>query len=136
MDFRASSLATTLVALTLSGCAAAPDNLTQAIATCNSGARYVEIRDSGIVYRILGERGSQSGVHEGFLIRFPYRANGAVTRVEDNVDITGPIPLRRGDQVTLQGQFECNDQVIHWTHHDPRGRHLAGYITVNGKTYQ
>jgi hypothetical protein len=84
------------------------------------------------VTRVLGIRRSYSGAHEGFLIA----ANGQRIKIEDNVDITGPIVLRRGDAVSLLGQYECDDGVIHWTHHDPRGRHPAGYIEVNGQRYQ
>jgi hypothetical protein len=57
-------------------------------------------------------------------------------RVEDNTIITGPIPLSKGEAVTLQGQYECNDGVIHWTHHDPRLRHIGGYIQAGGKIYR
>jgi hypothetical protein len=84
------------------------------------------------VVRVLGIRNSYSGAHEGFLIAAQQRR----IKVEDNVDITGPIPLRRGDAVSLLGQYECDDGVIHWTHRDPRGRHIAGYIEVNGQRYQ
>ena len=33
---------------------------------------------------------------------------------------------------------EWNEQggIIHWTHHDPDGRHLPGWIKHNGRTYQ
>jgi hypothetical protein len=72
------------------------------------------------------------GTHEGFIVSLA----GRTYRVEDNVDITGPVPLRRGERIELQGQFECNDYVIHWTHRDPAGRHVAGYIEADGKTYQ
>lgn len=85
-----------------------------------------------VVVRVLGERGSRSGVHEGFIIRVGRRT----LKVEDNVQITGPVPLRRGDAVSLLGQLECDDEVIHWTHHDPRGRHMGGYVKVNGKLYE
>ena len=57
-------------------------------------------------------------------------------RIEDNVSVTGPIPLSKGELVTLQGQYECNDGVIHWTHHDPRGRHVGGFIEAGGKIYR
>jgi hypothetical protein len=122
-----------MMTVMLGGCSnAGVDNIAQAMDACNRGARYVEVRDSGVVTRVLGERESESGLHEGFTVAL----RGTRVRVEDNVDITGPIPLRRGERITLQGQFECNDGVIHWTHHDPRGRHIAGYITVDGRTYQ
>jgi hypothetical protein len=26
--------------------------------------------------------------------------------------------------------------LIHWTHHDPNGRHVAGWIKHNERTYQ
>ncbi len=83
------------------------------------------------VVRVLGDRNSGGGTHEGFIID----AGGHSIRVEDNVDVTGPIPLRRGDVVSLLGQFECDDEVIHWTHRDPSGRHAAGYVKVNGRLY-
>lgn len=56
--------------------------------------------------------------------------------VEDNVSITGVIPLRSGERISLLGQLECDDLVIHWTHHDPAFRHLSGYIEADGRRYQ
>ncbi len=109
---------------------------------CDSGAHHTEVTLSGFVVRVLGTRASVSGAHEGFLFATatcsPHRrpCDTATIKVEDNVDITGPIPLRRGDGVTLRGQYECNDGVIHWTHHDPRGRHISGFIEVHGTRYQ
>jgi hypothetical protein len=116
----------------LASCGGGSTDLTQAIDACNRGASHAEVRVSGIVTRVLGERESESGLHEGFIVSTGSRH----LRVEDNADITGTIPLHRGDRIELQGQYECNDGVIHWTHHDPRGRHPSGYITVNGQTYQ
>ncbi len=122
-----------VTALLLSSCAAPRfDTLTQALHACQSGARYDEIRERGDVVRVLGVRDSRSGMHEGFLVAIASRT----WRVEDNVDITGPIPLHRGEPIELQGQFECDDGVIHWTHRDPGGRHIAGYIEVDGRRYR
>jgi hypothetical protein len=134
MVFKRSSI--TVLALALSACASGAQNLQSAIPACRShpqGHVEVYIPDARVV-RVLGERAGRSGYHEGFLIA---TASGTDTfKVEDNTDITGPIPLRRGDAISLLGQFECDDYVIHWTHHDPRGRHPAGYIEVNGTRYQ
>ncbi len=122
------------VAMALSGCQAASSTLADAQRVCASGASHTEVHISGTVARYLGTRSSESGEHEGFLVR----AAGSTTNVliEDNVDITGFIPMRRGDLVELQGQYECNDGVIHWTHHDPSGRHATGYLVINGRRFQ
>jgi Protein of unknown function (DUF3465) len=131
-------LAFSLMLLATAGCtvATATANLDKAAAECSgerSGNHYVEVYiPRASVVRVLGIRRSYSGAHEGFIVD----AQQHQIKVEDNVDITGPIPLRRGDTVSLLGQYECDDGVIHWTHRDPRGRHIAGYIEVNGQRYQ
>ena len=120
--------------LTLSSCASGAQNLRNAVSACESNSNgHVEvyIPDASVV-SVLGERAGASGEHEGFIIR----ASDRTFKVEDNVDITGPIPLRRGQAVSLLGQLECDDYVIHWTHHDPRGHHASGYVKVNGKLYE
>lgn len=109
-----------------------PDTLAQAQAQCRKGGAYDEVALDATIVRVLGMRESRSGLHEGFLIR----SSGSTILVEDNADITGPIPLQRGERIRLQGQFECDDSVIHWTHRDPSGRHIAGYVEANGKYYR
>lgn len=120
--------------LALSACASGAQNPQSAVSTCESGgASHTEVYISqATVVRVLGERYGRSGEHEGFVIRTSVRT----FTVEDNVNITGPIPLHRGDTVSLLGQLECDDFVIHWTHHDPRGRHQSGYVKVNGSLYE
>jgi len=135
MDFRTISLAALTLALT--ACSnAGVGNFSQALDACSRGARSVEVRERGVVTRVLGQHQSTSGTHEGFLFAIPMRGARTQLRVEDNADITGPVPLHRGEPIEVQGQLECNDLVIHWTHHDPRGHHIAGYIAVNGHIYQ
>ena len=121
------------IALLLASCASGARNLQSALAACSSNDAHSEVYiPDATVVRVLGERSGSAGMHEGFVIR----AERQTFKVEDNVDITGPIPLRRGDVVSLLGQLECDDDVIHWTHHDPRGRHQSGYVKVNGKLYE
>lgn len=86
---------------------------------------------------MLGTRNGPSGEHEGFLLKLNEQCD-LLLRVETNVDITGPVPVQAGEIVTVKGQFEDDPSggVIHWTHHDPRGRHVAGYVDVGGKLYQ
>ena len=123
-----------LAALALSACASGAQHVQGAVSTCqNGGAFHTEVYiPQATVVRVIGERAGRSGEHEGFIIRTSVRT----FKVEDNVNITGPIPLHRGDVVSLLGQLECDDFVIHWTHHDPRGRHVGGYIEVHGNRYQ
>lgn len=119
-------------ALALAGCSGAPVTLTQAMDSCDRGAQHAEVHGRGTVERVLGIRESRTGEHEGFIVRMNERS----IKVETNTGITGPIPLHRGDTIALQGQYECSDGVIHWTHHDPRGRHMSGYIEIHGYRYQ
>ena len=121
-----------LLVLALTGCAAGPETIQQAMASCARGASSVEVVASGTIATLLGTYSSTTGQHEGFTLR----SRAMTLRIEDNVNITGPIPLTKGEPVTLQGQYECNDGVIHWTHRDPRGRHIGGYIEAGGKIYR
>lgn len=118
--------------LLLSACAGAV-TLQSALSTCalhSSGHSEVYIPRATVV-RVLGLRSGPSGVHEGFIVA----VNARTYRIEDNTGITGPIPLQRGDVLSVLGQFECDDDVIHWTHRELRGHHPSGYIKVNGKLY-
>jgi len=43
-----------------------------------------------------------------------------------------------GDSVAFKGEYEWNAEggVIHWTHRDPEGAHVAGWLKHNGQTSQ
>jgi hypothetical protein len=135
--------------------AAAAGALTLLLAACAGGASgdaangavydawraqrsYVEVTASGSVARVLGVRTGPSGAHEGFLLHLRGAAGrGLTVRVEDNVDLTGPIALRTGDDVTVRGEYIYDPRggIIHYTHTDPRGHHSGGYVRVNGRLY-
>jgi hypothetical protein len=98
----------------------------------------IEVTASGSVAHLLGTRVGPSGPHEGFLLHLNGAAGrGLTVRVEDNVDLTGPIPLDEGDSVEVHGEYIYDPRggLIHYTHLDPRGRHEPGYVRVNGKVY-
>ncbi|MEL6868967.1 MAG: DUF3465 domain-containing protein [Pseudomonadota bacterium] len=93
---------------------------------------WVEV--SATVYKVLPDdtRGSQ---HQRFLVRSP---GGQSLLIAHNIDLAPRVPLSQGDTLLINGQFEYNDKggVIHWTHHDPQGRHDGGFIELNGKRYR
>ena len=104
-----------------------------------AGRSHLEVTAAGSVARVLGMRRGPSGVHEGFLVHLRGAAGrGLTVRVEDNVDLTGPIPLAAGDEVEVRGEYiyDALGGIIHETHLDPRGRRPAGFVKVGGKVYQ
>jgi hypothetical protein len=94
----------------------------------------VQVAGSGTVERIL--RDDTSGLpHQRFIVRL---ASGQTVLVEHNVDVAPRIDnIQTGDAVNFFGEYIWNDQggLIHWTHHDPAGRHVGGWVEVNGKRY-
>lgn len=126
-----------LVAL-LAGCAAQTSANDAAVCDAFQNARsHVEVVADGMVTRVLGVAPGVVSPHEGFLMRLNSGC-ATIVRVEVNTDLAGTFPVARGDRVTVKGEYEYYPMggVIHWTHHDPRGRHEGGFIEIGGKTYE
>ena len=74
--------------------------------------------------------------HQRFIVQL---ASGQTLLITHNIDVAPRIVgLKVGDSVAFNGEYVWNDKggVIHWTHHDPQGRHVAGWVMHNGKRYQ
>ncbi|HUA08549.1 MAG TPA: DUF3465 domain-containing protein [Candidatus Acidoferrales bacterium] len=136
LRYRALALGLALAAAGCSGHPEQPDNA-RICAAYGSGQSGVEVIGSGTVLALLGTSNGRSGEHEGFLLKLTGQCDLAL-RIETNVDITGPVPLQPGETVVVKGQFEddADGGVIHWTHHDPSGRHITGYVEAGGKFYE
>ena len=95
----------------------------------------VQVRGSGKVIKLLADdlKGSR---HQRFLIRL---RSGQTVLVAHNIDLAPRVKnLRKGDAIEFYGEYEWNEKggVLHWTHRDPGGRHVDGWLRYNGKTYQ
>ena len=89
----------------------------------------------GVVVRVLPDDNVGSR-HQRFILRL---ASGQTLLIAHNIDIASRIEaLKSGDRVEFYGQYESNPEggVIHWTHHDPNGNHVSGWLKSNGIVYQ
>jgi hypothetical protein len=95
----------------------------------------VEVHGTGTVSRILPDD-AEGSRHQRFILALP---GGLTVLVAHNIDIAPRLDrLRVGDTVEFLGQYEWNDQggTVHWTHHDPEGRHEDGWLRWDGRTYR
>lgn len=77
-------------------------------------------------------KGSQ---HQKFLIKL---APDITLLVAHNIDLAKRVPLQKGDSIKIRARYEWNNRggVLHWTHHDPKGKQTGGWIYADGKYYK
>ena len=95
----------------------------------------VQVEDAGLVTRIL-EDDLVGSRHQRFIVRL---ASGQTILIAHNIDIAPRVEgLAKGDNVRFYGEYVWNAQggKVHWTHRDPQGKHVAGWLKHNGHTYQ
>ena len=97
-------------------------------------AQGATVEGRGRVTRVLRDDADGSR-HQRFLLRLD---DGTVVLVAHNIDLAPRVDaLREGDTVDFRGEYLWNPKggVLHWTHHDPRGRHAPGWLRHDGRTY-
>ena len=125
-----------LLAVALAGCASTRFSANDAIGRAfNSRTSNVQVEGEGVVTRILSDdvEGSR---HQRFILRL---ASGQTVLITHNIDLAPRVDgLREGDTVAFNGEYVWNAQggLVHWTHKDPQGRHMAGWLKHNGRTFQ
>ena len=95
----------------------------------------IQVGGSGKVITILPDD-TQGRRHQRFIIKLN---SGQTLLISHNIDIAPRISaLSVGDHINFYGEYEWNSKggVVHWTHHDPSGRHESGWLTHGGKLYQ
>lgn len=90
---------------------------------------------SAPVQRVLADD-REGDRHQRFTLALP---SGLRLLVAHNIDLAPRVPgLAAGDIVTVRGEYEWDERggVVHWTHHDPAGRHQGGWIEFQGRKYE
>lgn len=95
----------------------------------------VQVEGDGSVKAILRDdlKGSR---HQKFILTLP---TGITVLISHNIDLAPRIDtIKIGDQVAFYGEYEWNEKggVIHWTHHDPKNKHIGGWLKHNGRIYR
>ncbi len=94
-----------------------------------------QVAGTGTVTRVLPDDNDGSR-HQRFILRL---GSGQSLLVAHNIDLAPRIAtLEAGDTVSFYGEYEWNPRggVIHWTHHDPAGQHVGGWLEHEGRRYQ
>ncbi len=101
----------------------------------NNRQSGLQVNSSGTVSKILSDD-NEGSRHQRFILRL---SNGQTLLIAHNIDLAPRIAgIGVGDNVAFYGQYEFNNKggVVHWTHHDPQGRHPGGWLKHKGQTYQ
>jgi len=114
-----------------------PDNQTNnAIESAyKNRSSNVQVSGSGVVIRLLRDDNKGSR-HQKFILRL---SSGQTLLIAHNIDLASRInSISNGDQIQFYGEYEWNNKggVVHWTHRDPNGHHVGGWLKHKGKTYQ
>ncbi|MFZ2630854.1 MAG: DUF3465 domain-containing protein [Desulfosalsimonadaceae bacterium] len=95
----------------------------------------IQVSGQGSVIKLLPDDNSGSR-HQKFIIRL---SSGQTVLIAHNIDLAPRInALREGDSVYFNGEYEWNEKggVLHWTHRDPNGSHMDGWLEHEGQRYQ
>jgi hypothetical protein len=95
----------------------------------------IQIQGYGTVIRILDDD-IDGAKHQRFIIRIsPIQT----LLMAHNIDISDRVPgLQLNTTIDFYGVYEWSAKggTIHWTHHDPDGSHIDGWLRYAGVVYQ
>jgi hypothetical protein len=94
-----------------------------------------QVEGAGIVERILADDTSGSR-HQRIILR---TGKNQTVLIAHNIDLAPRVEgIKRGERLAFFGEYEWNNKggVVHWTHRDPSGRHIDGWLKYHGRIYQ
>jgi hypothetical protein len=106
------------------------------LATQHAHANHAEVTLCGTVSRVREARHTRSGWHRYVFVDV---GRGDTIEIDANLDQMGDFPVHVGDNAVVRGEYYYDPngrEGVHWTHHTDRGTHPAGYLILNGATYQ
>lgn len=104
------------------------------IRAVNGRKRLNFVEGSGMVVTKVLPDDTKGLAHQKFQVRL---TNGVEIQAVYNLDMCPRVPVKVGDTVSIGGMFLWLGKhgMIHWLHHDPKGKRPAGYVELNGKFY-
>lgn len=94
----------------------------------------LQVKGSGVVTRLLPDD-LVGDKHQKFILAL---MSGQTLLISHNIDLAARIDaLQVDDAVDFYGEYEWNIEggVVHWTHDDPNGVHINGWLIHEGVTY-
>ena len=95
----------------------------------------VMVEVDAMVRKVLADD-NEGSRHQRFIVGM---TDSQTVLVAHNIDVAPRVEgVEAGTPIKISGEYEYNSKggVIHWTHHDPAGRHPGGWIEYNGKRYE
>ncbi len=95
----------------------------------------LQVEGQGKVIKLLADDNNGSR-HQKFIVRLH---SGQTLLIAHNIDLAEKITaLHVGDDIVFYGEYEWSAKggTVHWTHHDPNGRHVAGWLRHSDRIYQ
>ena len=95
----------------------------------------LQVSGQGVVIRLLPDD-TNGSKHQKFIIKL---SSGQTLLIAHNIDIAPRISsLQESDSVQFYGEYEWNEKggVLHWTHRDPNGTHVDGWLEHKSQKYQ
>ncbi|MDF3919706.1 DUF3465 domain-containing protein [Salinicola sp. LHM] len=93
------------------------------------------IEASGQIVRVLADD-REGSRHQRVIVTLD---TGQTLLIAHNIDVAPRVErIEVGDRLRFRGEYVWNAQggVIHWTHHDPDGTELGGWLEHQGRRYR